>query len=99
MTQPSLTQRIVKALKIDHLPPKRTPARHGALGKDENGEAAHVEYRYPSVIGMLGYLQGHSRIEMTFATSQFARFIHCTKHSHEEASERIGQYIKGTGDK
>jgi hypothetical protein len=99
MTQPGLTQRIVKALNIDHLPPKRTPARHGALGKDENGEAAHGEYSYPSVIGMLGCLQGNSRSDTTFATSQCARFIHCTKSSHEEALERIGQYLKATGDK
>jgi hypothetical protein len=99
MTQPGLTERIVKALKIDHLPPKRTPAKHGALGKDEGGEATHGEYSYPSVIGMLGYLQGHSRSDTTFSTSQCARFIHCTKRSHEEALERIGQYLKATGDK
>jgi hypothetical protein len=99
MTQPGLTQRIVKALKIDHLPPKITPVKYGALGKDEDGEAAHGEYSYPSVIGMLGYLQGHSRSETTFDTSQCARFIHCTKRSHEEALERIGQYLKATGDK
>jgi hypothetical protein len=61
MTQPGLTQQIFKALNIDRLPPKRTPAKHGALEKDEDGEAAHGEYSYPIVIGMLGYLQGHSR--------------------------------------
>jgi hypothetical protein len=44
ITQPGLTQRIVKALKIDRLPPKRTQAKHGALGKDEDGEASHGEY-------------------------------------------------------
>jgi hypothetical protein len=99
MTQPGITQRIAKALKIDKLPPKRAPAKHGALGKDEDDEEAHGEYSYPSVIGMLGYLQGHGRIDTTFATSQCARFIHCIKRSHEEALERIGQYLKATGDK
>jgi hypothetical protein len=98
-TQPGFTQRIVKALKIDRLPPKRTPAKNGALGKDEDGEAAHVEYSYPSAISMLGYLKGHSMSDTTFATSQCARFIHCTKRSHEEALDRIGQYLKATGDK
>jgi hypothetical protein len=99
MTQPGLTEWIVKALNIDHLPPKRTPAKHGALGKDEGGEAAHGKYSYPSVIGMLRYLQGHSRSDTIVSTSQCARFIHCTKRSHEEALERIGQYLKATGDK
>jgi hypothetical protein len=56
MTQPGLTQRIVKALKIDKLPPKRTPPKHGSLRKYEDGEEAHGEYSYPSVIGMIGYL-------------------------------------------
>jgi hypothetical protein len=96
MTQSGLTQRIVKALKIDHLSPKITPAKYGALEKDENGEAAHGEYSYPSVIGMLGYLQGHIRSDTTFA-SQCSRSIHCTKRSHAEFSEWIGQYLKATG--
>jgi hypothetical protein len=65
MTQPGLTQRIGKALKIDHLSPKRTPTKHGALGKDEEVEAAHGEYSYPSMIGIIGYLEGHSRNDTT----------------------------------
>jgi hypothetical protein len=32
------------------------------------------------------------------STSQRARFVHCTKRSHEEALEQIGQYLKDTGD-
>jgi hypothetical protein len=99
MTQPGMAQRIVKALKIDHLSPKGTPVKDGALQKDEGGDAAHGEYSYPSVIGMIGYLQGHSRSDTTFATSQCTRFIHCTKWSHEEALEWIGQYRTTTGDK
>jgi hypothetical protein len=99
MTQPGLTQIIVKALKIDKIPPNRTPAKHGAPGKDEGGEEAHVEYSYLSVIGMLGYLQDHSRSDTTFVTSQCARFIHCTKCSHKEDLERTRQYLKATGDK
>jgi hypothetical protein len=59
MTQPG-PHRIAKALKIIHLPPplKRFPTNHGALEKDDGGEAAHYEYSYPSGIGMIGYLQG-----------------------------------------
>jgi hypothetical protein len=34
MTQPGLTQRIVKALKIGKLTPKRTPAKNRTLGKN-----------------------------------------------------------------
>jgi hypothetical protein len=99
MTQPGLTHRFVKALKIDNLPPKRTPVKHGAPGKDEGGEKAHGEYSYPSAIGMIGYLYYHSCSDKTFTTSQCARFIHCTNRSHKEALECIGQYPKATGGK
>jgi hypothetical protein len=88
LTHLGITQRIVKALKIDHLPPKRTPANHGALGKDEDDEATHGEYSYP---------QGHIRSDTNFATNQCA-FIHCTKRSQEEAIEQSNQYLKATGD-
>jgi hypothetical protein len=47
---------------------------------------------------MLSYLQGHSRIDISLAVSQVARFVHNPKQSHEEALERIGHYLKGTQD-
>jgi hypothetical protein len=53
--------------------PKRTPAKHGSLGKDEGGEEAHGEYSYPLAIGMSGYLQGHIRTDCTFTTNHCAR--------------------------
>jgi hypothetical protein len=43
---------------------------------DENGELAHGEFSYSSVVGQLNYLQGHSRPDITLATSQVARFVH-----------------------
>ena len=99
LTQTGLIKRIVEALNIDHLPPKRTPARTEILGTDPNGEPSQALFNYASVIGMLGYLQGHSRPDITQAVSQCARFTHSPKRSHEEALMRIGQYLKGTADK
>jgi hypothetical protein len=55
-------------------------------------------FSYPSVLGMIGYLQANSRPDIAFAVSQCARFVHKMKLSHEEALERIGQYLKGTMD-
>ena len=46
----------------------------------------------------MGYLQANSRLDISFAVSQCARFAHKTKRSHEAALERIGQYLKGTMD-
>ena len=96
LTQVGLTQRIVDALDIGNLPPKLTPAVKDPLGKDPDGDPPNGTFSYPSVVGMLLYLSGHSRPDIQFAVSQCARFIHGTKRSHERALERIGQYLKST---
>jgi hypothetical protein len=92
MTQMGLTdQAIVKALNIGDKP-------YGGLGKDEYGDPPQGTYNYTSVIGQLQYLQGHTRINITMAVSQCARFTHNRKRSHELALEQIGQFLKGTKD-
>ena len=96
LTQSGLTQQIVDALHLEDKPPVQTPAAKEPLGKNENGDAASAKFSYPSVIGMLLYLSGHSRPDIQFAVSQCARFIHGTKRSHEKALEQTGRYLKGT---
>ncbi len=98
LTQTGLTKRIIEALNIGDLPIKHTPAGREPLVKDADGDPPDATYGYSSVIGMLQYLHGHSRPDITFSVSQCARFMHQTKRSHEEALERIGQYLKGTMD-
>ena len=99
LTQEGLTKRIVEALDISDKPIKHTPAVRQPLVKDPNGDPPDGRYSYASVIGMMLYLSGHSRPDIQYAVSQCARFIHGTKQSHEEALERIGQYLKGTMEK
>ena len=98
MTQKGLIDRIVKALECESLPAKKTPAEHDALGSDKDGELPQAAFNYASVVGMLQYLQAHSRPDLTFAVSQCARFIHNTRRSHEIALLRIGQYLKRTAN-
>jgi hypothetical protein len=52
-----------------------------------------------TVIGMLQYLQGHSRPNITMAVSHCARYVHKPKCLHKEALEQIGQYLKKTENK
>jgi hypothetical protein len=99
LLQTGLIQRIVDALQIFHLPPKRTPAKVGVLSSDPEGDPPNCTFNYASVIGMKGYLQSNSRPDITFAVSQCARFTSSPRRSHEQALERIGQYLKGTMDK
>ncbi len=96
LTQKGLTQRIIKALNVGSLESKETPAEFGALPADLDGDPPQGRYSYASVIGMLQYLQAHSRPDITFAVSQCARYSHNTRRSHELALERIGQYLKLT---
>jgi len=96
LTQSGLAKRIVDALDVGHLPRKFTPASPELLVKDEDGDPPNGAYNYASVIGMLQYLQGHSRPDITYAVSSCSRFVHSPKRSHEIALERIGQYLKGT---
>jgi hypothetical protein len=99
LTQEGLIKRIVEALGVSMVPIKHTPAAADPLVKDVDGEPPNSTYNYASVIGMLQYLQAHSRPDITYAVSQCARFIHGTRRSHEIALERIGQYLRGTMDK
>jgi len=96
MTQRGLTERIIKALDCESLPVTKTPAEHGCLGSDPDGALPQEGFNYASIIGMMQYLQGHTRPDITFAVSQCARYIHKTRRSHEIALLRIGQYLRGT---
>jgi len=90
----------VEALNLNdpNIKPKRLPSKD-YLPIDEHGEPAHETFNYPSVLGQINYLQGHSRPDITMAASQCARYIHRTKRSHELALIQIGKYLKGTIDK
>jgi len=100
LTQKGLAERIVEALHLtdSSIRPVETPATD-YLPIDKNGESAHEMFNYPSVVGQLNYLSGHTRCDITMATSQVARFVHQPKRSHELALIRIGRYLKGTLDK
>jgi hypothetical protein len=99
LRQSGLSQRIVEALHLDDdTPTAKTPA-DAYLPIDEDGERAHELYNFASVAGMLQYLQGHSRPDISFAVSQISRYTFGPKRSHELALERIGRYLKGTIEK
>ena len=96
--QSGLAKQKIEAFKIDYNLRKFTPAAAVPLAKDENGKTGNGSYSYASVIGMLQYLQGHSKPDLTYVVSQCACFNHAPKRTHEATLERIGQYLKGTID-
>ena len=45
---------------------------------------------------MMQYLQGHSRLDITYTVSQCTKSTHLPRRCHEVALESIGQHLKGT---
>lgn len=96
MTQTGLIDRIISALGLDEANNKETPAKLGTLPKDENGSQCNAGFNYASVVGMLLYLEGHTRPDISFAVNQCSRYTFSPRRSHEEALKHIGRYLKGT---
>jgi hypothetical protein len=95
MKQTGQIKRIIEALGLDDgAKGKFTPSESKPLVKDVNGELASGAFSYSSVVGMLLYLSGHTRPDITFAVNCCARYMFCPKHSHKLALKRIGRYLK-----
>ncbi|KAL7465925.1 hypothetical protein ACHAXS_006230 [Conticribra weissflogii] len=101
MKQTGLIDRVLEALGLDSgtVNGKLTPAEGKPLVKDSDGEPARGTFSYPSVVGMLLYLSGHSRPDIAYAVNCAARYMFCPKRSHEEALKRLGRYLKATRDR
>ena len=84
LTQSGLTKRIISALGLcsKYSTPHTTPAAQAALGRDIDGLPCSGTINYPSVVGMLLYLCGHSRPDIAFAVHQCARYNFEPKRSH-----------------
>jgi len=97
-----MIKRIIEALGLDDgakgkfIPSESKPL---ALVKDINGDLASEAFSYSSVVGMLLYLSGHTRPNITFAVNCCAHCLFCPKHSHELALKQIGCYLKQTLDR
>ena len=100
MKQTGLIDRIIETMGLDvgTINGKATPAQHAPLTKDLNGLEATKHFNYASVVGMLLYLSGHSRPDITYAVNCAARYMFNPMKSHEEALKRIGRYLKTTRD-
>ena len=79
MKQTGLIERVVEALGLDdgYARGKHTPAETKPLVKDEDGVAAANGFSYSSVVGMLLYLSGHTRPDITYAINCCARYMFC----------------------
>ena len=102
ISQPYLIDRIVSLLNLNpddlghQTNAKATPVGKPVLNKDLAGKPRKEDWNYRTAVGMLTYLQGNSRPEISMSVHQTARFCNDPKLSHEKAIKRLGRYLMHT---
>ena len=102
ISQPYLTYQIIYFLKIDandhnvETNAKSTPVGKTLLHKDLLGKPRKETWNYRTAVGMMTYLQGNSRPEMSMAVHQTDRFYNNPMLSHKKAIKRLGPYLSHT---
>ena len=102
LRQKRLIERIIESVGLEKdilAAAKPTPVVKPLLNKDLEGLPRKYDWNYRSIVGMLGYLQGSTRPDISMATHQCARYNNDPKLSHERAIRRIGKYLLGTQNK
>jgi hypothetical protein len=109
-TQPTLTQSILKDLKLDgeeikgrqNKPNiKPIPVHTSVPLTDHRDSPDHIpkDFEYRQVIGKLLYLEKSTRPDISCALHQCARHYANPKIQHTAEVKRIGRYLLGTKDK
>ena len=105
ISQPFLIDRILALLQLENngfetdSHNKLMPTAPQILNKDLMGKLRKKSWKYPTVVGMLSYLQGHTRPDISMPVHQMAHFCNDPKLSHEQAITCIGRYLLGSRDK
>ena len=100
LRQPFLIDRILELLEIDQkVNHRNTPASKPLLHKDKDAANRVRNWNYRTAIGMLNYLQGSTRPDISMAVHQCARFCIEPKITHERAVMRIGKYLLNNRDR
>ena len=103
IAQPFLIERIIKTIGFDLATTKgardSVPICYPLRGKDHEGPSKKANWKYRSLIGMLGYLQGTTRPDVSMATHQCTHFNNDPKLSHKRAIKITVRYLLDTKDK
>jgi len=75
-----LLARVIEAIGIEGAHPKSSPSETKALPYDKTGNITQPSFNYASVIVMFRYFQGHTKPNISFASSQYGSTL---QHSRE----------------
>jgi hypothetical protein len=98
LSQKGLVDKTLAAADMTDCNPNFIPASTTALGLDPEGEPMTETWNYRSIVGMLQYLAGNTRPDISYAVSQIARFSANPKKSHATAVKTILRYLKRTSE-
>ena len=78
---------------------KFTSLKQSTLVKDTNGEPPSGIFSNSSVVGMIIYLSGHTRSDISFDVNFCTRYMFINKIYHELALKMLARYLKNTQDR
>ena len=94
VTQPHLAEYFIVLVDQEkNINTKTTLATKIFLHKDSDGLERKYSWNYRQAIGVLMYVQGTSRPDISMAVHQAARFCIDPKLSYERAVHKIGRYL------
>ena len=99
LSQTGLIQRILSVMNMTDCNLKYTPVNKVPVGKDLEGNPCLEDWEYRLLVGMMLYLAGSTRPDISFAVHQCAHFSHNLSRIHEIALKHIEKYLQGSKDK
>ena len=73
-----------------------TPVAKGLLHRDLAGKPHKLLWKYRTAVGMVSYLQVHTRPDISIPVHQTSRFCNNPIRCHKKALMSIGHYLLGT---
>ena len=99
MSQPFLIDRLLSLLVLvnnEFYTSTTTPVSKGLLSRYLAGKPRKLSWKYCTAVGMMSYLQGYTRPEISMPFHQTSRFYNNPMLCHEKDVTRIGRYLLGT---
>lgn len=102
LSQPHLINDVIKELRLDgqNVAIKRTTgASSKTLTRHLDSPPFDDHFNYRRVIGQMNYLEKCSRLDISCAVHQGARFVSNPRFQHGKALKWLGRYLVGSRDK